>query len=73
MLRIELYNDYIYMGNTDRKGHTAEGDKLYAATGIGWDDAQLGWHHCPPGMGIYNDLYIEVRSKLFVKGLVPSL
>ena len=66
-LKIELYNDFIYMGNTDRNGHTAEGDKLYAATGIGWDDAQLGWHHCPPGMGIYNDLYVEVRDKLFVK------
>ncbi len=66
-LKIELYNDFIYMGNTDRQGCTAEGDKLYAATGIGWDDAELGWHHCPPGMGIYNDVYAEVRSKLFVK------
>ena len=66
-LKVELYNDYIYMGNTDRAGFEAEGDKLYAATGLGWNDAQLGWHHCPPGMGIYNDLYVEVRSKLFVK------
>ena len=66
-LKVELYNDFIYMGNTDRQGHTAEGDKLYAATGIGWDDAEMGWHHCPPGMGIYNDVFVEVRSKLFVK------
>lgn len=55
------------MGNETRGGFKAEGDKLYAATGIGWDDAQLGWHHCPPGMGIYNDVYVETRNKLFVK------
>ena len=66
-LKVELYNDYIYMGNRNRNGQTFEGDKLYAATGLGWDDPQLGWHHCPPGMGIYNDVYVEMRSKLFVK------
>ena len=62
-LRIELYNDFIYMGN-DAYGHgECEGDKLYAATGLGWDDPQLGWHHCPPGMGIYSDVFIEIKNR----------
>ena len=62
-----LKNDYIYMGNDDANGHPdQEGDKLYAATGLGYDDAARGWHHCPPGMGIYNDVTIEVRNKIHV-------
>ena len=62
-LRVELYNDFIYMGN-DAYGHgECEGDKLYAATGLGWDDPQLGWHHCPPGMGIYSDVFVEIKNR----------
>lgn len=64
-VKIELYNDYIYMGNgegTEEK----EGNKLYAATGPGWDDAAIGWHHCPPGMGLYNKVYIEERAVIHI-------
>jgi len=42
------------------------GDKLYAATGLGYDEPQIGWHHCPPAMGIYQDVYIEARPRVFV-------
>lgn len=44
-----------------------DGDKLYAATGPGWDDPVMGWHHCPPGAGIYNHVYLEERAPLFVQ------
>lgn len=68
-LKIELYNDYIYMGNAFADQEKCEGDKLYAATGPGWDDALEGWHHCPAGMGIYNDVRFEVRNRLNITDL----
>lgn len=63
-LKVELYNDNIYMGNAFATQEKTEGEKLYAATGLGWDDAAEGWHHCPAGMGIYNDVFVEVRETL---------
>lgn len=68
-LQVDLYNDYIYMGNSADGSRTFEGDKLYAATGPGWDDPEIGWHHCPPGMGLYNDVRIEVRNRLNITDL----
>ncbi len=68
-LKIELYNDYIYMGNAFADQEKCEGDKLYAATGPGWDDAIEGWHHCPAGMGIYNDVRFEIRNRLSITDL----
>ena len=69
-LRVVLKNDYIYMGNDDPDlGRRIDGDKLYAATGIGYDDSRWGWHHCPPGMGLYHDVTLEVRSKLHMTDL----
>lgn len=65
-LRVELYNDNIYMGNAFATQEKLEGEKLYAATGPGWDDAAEGWHHCPAGMGLYNDVYVEVRERLSI-------
>lgn len=65
-VQVELYNDHIYMGSIENNGIEHQGDKLYAATGIGWDDPQYGWHHCPPGMGIYNLVYIEIRDKIHI-------
>lgn len=54
-LKIELYNDEKYGDG---------GDKLYAATGLGWDDPYSGWHHCPPGIGLYDDVKIEIRKRI---------
>lgn len=68
-LQIDLYNDYIYMGNAFATQEKCEGDKLYAATGLGWDDAEEGWHHCPAGMGIYNDVSVEIRNRLNITDL----
>ena len=64
-LDITLENDFCFQGNSiggEAGADTVQGDKLYAATGPGYDDAPIGWHHCPPGMGLYQDVYIEVRD-----------
>lgn len=68
-LTVELYNDYIYLGNDPAGGETIEGEKLYAATGLGWDGALDGWHHCPAGMGIYHRVYVEIRSCVHISDL----
>ncbi|XEC96119.1 glycoside hydrolase family 2 TIM barrel-domain containing protein [Paenibacillus tarimensis] len=62
-LVVEIHNDYPMMGVGGTK---LDGDKIYAATGPGWDDPLSGWNHCPPGAGIYNDVYLEQRSSLFI-------
>jgi len=67
-LVVRVENDAIYMGN-DSWGQPEEGDKLYAATNLGWDDPGMGWHHCPPGFGIYQDVFVEGRAKLHVSDL----
>ncbi|WP_238358122.1 glycosyl hydrolase 2 galactose-binding domain-containing protein [Cohnella zeiphila] len=61
-LVVEVRNDYPMMGVA---GTRLDGDKMYAATGPGWDEPVHGWHHCPPGAGIYNDVYVEERAELF--------
>lgn len=65
VLSVEIKNDYPTMGV--RENPALDGDKIYAATGPGWDDPAEGWHHCPPGAGIYNKVYLEERSELYVK------
>ncbi len=68
-LKVELYNDHIYMGNGAGGSRQYEGDKLYAATGLGWDDYLEGWHHCPAGMGIYAPVWVEVRPRVFISDI----
>ena len=65
-LVVRVDNDAINMGNRSWKKPEWEGDKLYGATGLGWDDPHAGWHHCPPGMGIYQEVRIEHRPTLFI-------
>lgn len=70
-LLIKVKNDYIWMGNTDDSGDGIryEGEKIYAATGPGYNDSQYGWHHCPPGFGIYQGVQIEVRNRVFISNI----
>ena len=68
-LRIELYNDHIYGGNDFDGAEDTEGDKLYAATGLGWDGAEDGWHHCPAGMGLYGKVFLEERNPIHLTDL----
>ena len=70
-LTVTVKNDYVYGGN---QGPTAnpvrlEGDKMYAATGFGWDDSEIGWHHCPPGTGICGEVRFEVRQRAFISDI----
>lgn len=71
ILIVRVENDAICMSNDSWgvDGHLYEGDKLYAATGPGYDDPELGWHHCPPGMGIYQRVDVEARPTLFVSDI----
>ncbi len=71
VLVVTVKNDYVYGGN---QGPTAEpirleGDKMYAATGFGYDDSEVGWHHCPPGTGICQGVRVEIRSRAFISDL----
>jgi hypothetical protein len=68
VLLVRVVNDYPMLGS--RAGdQVIDGDKIYAATGLGYDDPQEGWHHCPPAMGIYNRVTIEGRSRLHIEDL----
>ncbi len=64
-LVVRVENDAVCKGNQSW-GQDLDGDKLYAATGPGWDDPALGWHHCPPGMGIYQPVRLEVRPTVHI-------
>ncbi len=64
-LVVKVENDYI-MGGNKSWGDKNSGDKIYAATGLGYDEPLYGWHHCAPGMGIYHNVYVEFRSEIFI-------
>lgn len=66
---VKVENDFTMHGVKDKHGNKMIGDKIYAATGPGYDDPEKGWHHCPPAMGIFQDCFIESRSKLHVNDI----
>lgn len=69
-LKVVVKNDYTYLGNEDKpKGKTIHGDKLYACTGPGWDDPEMGWHHCPPGLGILDKVYLEECDEVIINDI----
>lgn len=69
-LLIEVLNDTPTLGYTNPQGvKYPDGDKIYAGTGCGWDDPEVGWHHCPPGMGIYQKVFVEYRPSLFIEDI----
>lgn len=63
-LEVIVKNDIPTLGNGDMQ---VNGDKLYAATGVGWDGPEDGWHHCPAGGGIFDRVYLETRSPSFIE------
>ncbi|HDS06008.1 MAG TPA: glycoside hydrolase family 2 [Bacteroides sp.] len=65
-LLIKVENDYSTTGSEDDRGNKINGDKIYGATGPGYDEPELGWHHCPPAMGIYQECYLEARSDVHI-------
>lgn len=68
ILLVRVENDYSMLGE-NINAIKADGDKIYAATGLGYDDPILGWHHCPAGMGIWNSVRIETLPKIFIDDL----
>lgn len=66
ILVVEVINDFVQQGNEQSNGERIGGDKIYAATGLGYDEPNLGWHHCPPAMGIYQKVYLEERNRCFL-------
>ncbi len=67
---VAVENDFIPMGsNREYRGEVYTGDKVYAQTGVGYDEPLMGWHHCPAGMGIWQDVCIEGRSEFFIQDI----
>lgn len=67
---VVVENDFIPMGSKNEyRGEVYSGDKVYAETGLGYDEPLVGWHHCPPGMGIWQGVSIEGRNEFFVQDI----
>lgn len=62
-LVVEVHNDLTTKGDD---GPIRDGDKIYAATGPGWNDPYTGWHHCPAGAGIIGKVTIEKRNEIYI-------
>lgn len=43
-------------------GYAHYGDKIYGATHFGYDEPNLGWHHCPAGAGIFGKVKMTVAG-----------
>lgn len=69
VLVVKVENDANPIADGGSWGMEVDGDKIYASTGLGWDDPELGWHHCPPGMGICQPVRIEARPRLHLADL----
>lgn len=66
VLLVQVENDIATIGID---GTDLDGDKIYAATGLGWDDPETGWHHCPAGAGIWGDVWVEGRSEIYISDI----
>ena len=69
-LTVRVENDFVQKRSPSAYGgEQYGGDKLYAATGPGYDEPLMGWHHCPPGMGIYQRVWLERRGECHISGV----
>ena len=69
-LKVIVKNDYTYLGNGHQfGGKVIQGDKLYACTGPGWDEPGEGWHHCPPGFGFIDKVYVEECDEVVINDI----
>ena len=66
VLLVKVRNDFTTLGSFDGGNERKIGNKIYAASGLGWDNPDEGWHTCPAGMGIYQECYIESRNALHI-------
>jgi len=65
-LLVKVENDYTTTGFVAPGEPHSIGNKIYAATGVGYDNFFDGGHQCAPGMGIYQDCYLEVRNPIHI-------
>lgn len=64
VLVVVVKNDYTTSGNVfAESGITQYGNKIYAATHLGYDEPKLGWHHCPSGAGIISKVNFIIANK----------
>jgi beta-galactosidase/beta-glucuronidase len=78
VLLVKVLNDFTMLSNSSATGFIKTpvavaggetvyfGEKIYAAVGPCWDEPGVGWHCCPPGMGIYQDVFVEARRRIHV-------
>jgi hypothetical protein len=66
-LLVKVDNDYTMTGFVAAGQPRVYSDKIYAVTGVGYDNFFDGGHQCAPGMGIYQDCYLESRDPIHVK------
>jgi len=70
VLFVRVDNDYPTVGGSNHKDHrNLDGDKIYAATGPGYNEPESGWHHSPPAMGIYQSVRVESRPRVHLTDL----
>lgn len=68
-LLIKVENDYTNTGFVAAGKEHVYGDKIYAVTGVGYDNFFDGGHQCAPGMGVYQECYLEARNPIHVNDL----
>jgi hypothetical protein len=69
VLVVRVENDFSMLGGNSWKAPDVTGDKIYAAVGPGWNEPVTGWHHCPPGAGIWQAVVLEGRPKLAIRDI----
>ena len=69
-LVVLIKNDSPALGTAEKDGTwIPDGNKIYGATGLGWDEPGYGWHHCPPGAGIWQKVYLEGTPEITISDI----
>ena len=55
-------NHLTTLGIFSPEGKRFFGNKIYAATFLGYDEPNLGWHHCPAGAGIWGKVKLTTSG-----------
>lgn len=72
---VQVENDAIIHGNFPYENlgfpgaAQSIGSRLYASTGLGWNDPSGGWVNCPPGMGICQPVTLQIRPLVSISNV----
>ncbi len=77
VLMVKLTNQPVHMGDPFFLNNRKFGKKFAACGGPGWNNPPikvdgkqtLGWTMCPPGFGIWQKAWLEIRPKAFVSDI----